>query len=203
MAKRGFTPHQWYWVAEDGRVYSSTLQKVVDKSDPGFRNFVAAGGHPTPWPRHRQGPQDDAALHEVISKHGLSLTPHEALGMYVRTKHAAISAGGTVVNVNPPGQKPLLIDVDTSTRGLATLHADAMHASDNAHETFHVHQSKGLSVELNADQIKTAHKAATAFVRHASRSLSSVLTAIAEKKITTKEQVDNPPTNIARWPVNV
>jgi len=202
MARKPGFPHQWYWVADDGRVYSAALQKVVDKKDPGFREFVASGKAPTPWPRHRGGPQTDADLQAVLKQHGLSMTPHEALSKYAREKHAAISEGGTLVNIAPVGQKPNIVEVDTSTRGLSTLHADFMHAQANPHDTFHLHQSTGLSVQLNAEQLKTAHRAATSFVRHSSRALSSVLHAIAQKKITSKEQVDNPPAEVTSWPVN-
>lgn len=203
MAGRPGFPHQWYWIADDGRVYSAALQKVVDKSDPGYREFVASGRAPTFWPRERgTGPQTEAELFKVLGQHGLSLTPHEALSKYAREKHAAISSGGTLVNLNPVGQKPHIVEVDTSTRGLSILHTDFMHAQGNPHETFHLHQSTGLSVQLNADQLKTAHKAATSFVRHSSRALASVLHAISQKKITSKEQIDNPPAEVTNWPVN-
>jgi hypothetical protein len=55
----------WYWLADDGRIYSSKQQAVIPASDPGYVAFLD-GGPATVWPRDANGDQSDAALQQVF-----------------------------------------------------------------------------------------------------------------------------------------
>ena len=61
-----FDPYNWYWLADDGRVYASKRQLIVDDTDADYAawavNFIAP-----PWPRDDAGNQTDAALQETLA----------------------------------------------------------------------------------------------------------------------------------------
>ncbi len=70
-----YTPTNWYWIAENGRIYSSAKQAIITSKDDAFIKWQASGYLPTPWPKDAQGQQSDAALAEVIEPFGLKLFP--------------------------------------------------------------------------------------------------------------------------------
>ena len=70
-----YTPTNWYWIAENGRIYSSAKQAIINSKDDAFIKWQASGYLPTPWPKDAQGQQSDAALAEVIEPFGLKLFP--------------------------------------------------------------------------------------------------------------------------------
>ena len=70
-----YTPTNWYWIAENGRIYSSAKQAIITSKDDDFIKWQASGYLPTPWPKDAHGQQSDAALAEVIAPFGLKLFP--------------------------------------------------------------------------------------------------------------------------------
>lgn len=68
-----FNPFDWYWVAEDGRAYSSGRQAIIDVEDPTLAAWVNAGYVPTGWPRDIDGNQTNAALQDVLTPLGKSI----------------------------------------------------------------------------------------------------------------------------------
>lgn len=67
-----YDPYRWFWVHEDGRIYSSSAQDIVTDADAGYSAFIL-NSHPTLWPRDTNGNQTDAALTEVLAPYGLEL----------------------------------------------------------------------------------------------------------------------------------
>lgn len=67
---RLFDPRDWYWLAADGRLFSSARVKLIVEND---ESFVAWAAHaaPTPWPRDDAGEQTTAALQAVLAPYGL------------------------------------------------------------------------------------------------------------------------------------
>ncbi|WP_137132758.1 hypothetical protein [Rhizobium sp. FY34] len=61
----------WYWVADDGRIYSSSCQHLIAEDDADYVNFIAAGGTPTTWPRDRAGDQTVTSMLAVVAPYGL------------------------------------------------------------------------------------------------------------------------------------
>lgn len=90
---RPYDPADWYWQAEDGRVFSSARMEVVDADDEAFAAFLAAGGFATQWPRDEEGEQTDAALHQVLAPHGLWVD----LVAYTADRRWQIETGGIEV----------------------------------------------------------------------------------------------------------
>lgn len=66
-------PSNWFWVADDGRVYASARQQVVKEGDAAYKAWVAAGYHPTKWPQDIKGKQTKEALLDVVKQHGLTV----------------------------------------------------------------------------------------------------------------------------------
>lgn len=72
MLDMGLFPYQWFWLADDGRVYSSAARSLVSDDDAGFVEFKASR-KPTRWPVDDAGAQTDAALNEVLAPYGLAV----------------------------------------------------------------------------------------------------------------------------------
>lgn len=68
-----FNWRNWYWLADDGRVYGSERQLIVTTSDADYVAWMSAVGSPTAWPRDDSGNQTNAALLAVVSVYGLSV----------------------------------------------------------------------------------------------------------------------------------
>jgi hypothetical protein len=68
-----FTPLDWYWLAKDGRTYSSARNALVYSYDSAYLAFVAKHGGITPWPVDANGQQTTAALQAVMSQYGITL----------------------------------------------------------------------------------------------------------------------------------
>lgn len=68
-----FTPRDWYWVHQDGRIYASGRQAIVVADDAGFVAAEAAGRF-TRWPADEDGEQTDAMLQGVLDSYSLHLS---------------------------------------------------------------------------------------------------------------------------------
>ena len=68
-----YTPGDWYWLAENGRVWSSRRGSTVAPDDAGFSTWKASGRAPTIWPRDESGAQSDAAMADVLRPYDLTL----------------------------------------------------------------------------------------------------------------------------------
>lgn len=62
----------WYWRAEDGRIFSSAQQSMVAPDDEGWLAAEADGRY-TLWPRDEAGEQTDSALQWVFDNAGVSI----------------------------------------------------------------------------------------------------------------------------------
>jgi hypothetical protein len=65
-----FQPGHWYWLADDGRVFSSERQLTVNESDQGYIDWCATGRKPTRWPVDDAGQQTDEILKETLAVWG-------------------------------------------------------------------------------------------------------------------------------------
>jgi uncharacterized protein DUF4376 len=64
-----YNAYYWYWLADDGRVFSSERQVIVDENDS---NYIAwkANNTATQWPRDDAGNQTNDALQQVLAPYG-------------------------------------------------------------------------------------------------------------------------------------
>lgn len=69
-----FTAENWYWIRDDGTIYSSATQSIINASNAGYKSWVKAGGVATRWPVDSSGEQTDAAMLDVVSPYGLRIS---------------------------------------------------------------------------------------------------------------------------------
>lgn len=69
-----FDPLNWYWVADDGRLFSSARCELVDITDAKFVEWRSCGAIPTRWPESNTGQQTDAAIEHVLLPYGIQTT---------------------------------------------------------------------------------------------------------------------------------
>lgn len=66
-----FDPTNWYWIREDGAIYSSASRGIVETDDDAFVAWRSTGATPTPYPRDISGAESEAALQDVLSPYGI------------------------------------------------------------------------------------------------------------------------------------
>jgi hypothetical protein len=64
-------PFDWYWLADDGRLYSSVEQSLVSASGSAYGNWRAEGRTPTRWPEDDNREQTESSLLAVIGAYSL------------------------------------------------------------------------------------------------------------------------------------
>ncbi|MER2603605.1 MAG: hypothetical protein ABTR27_14795 [Candidatus Competibacter phosphatis] len=73
-----FNPARWFWLADDGRVYSSAAAKIItakNKEEWAEYQRFRTGAAPTPWPRDGDGNQTATALSAVLTAAGQPPVP--------------------------------------------------------------------------------------------------------------------------------
>lgn len=196
-------PHRWYWLADDGRIYSAKDQALVSADDSGYKAFLANGKKPAPWPLEGDfKTQSMASLADLLTnRYGLHVTREDALHQYTNDKYERVAHGGIAVNVAPLGKKPVVIEVKTDAKGLALLNTAMTTAAINPAAVLHWGQRHG-GLDLSATQIKTMFAAVQAHIDGSAKTRSQVLAAIKDGSVTTETQIDRPPAPIPAWPLN-
>jgi len=69
-----FNAIDWYWIAQDGRIYGSKKNAMVYPYDPGYLNFLSKHGQASPWPIDVSGAQTTASLQAVMTYYGVTLS---------------------------------------------------------------------------------------------------------------------------------
>ncbi|MEY9638718.1 hypothetical protein ABIF66_006972 [Bradyrhizobium japonicum] len=67
---RIYMPLTWYWLADDGRIYSSARNMLVSADDANYIEFCK-GGPASEWPRDANGEQTGEALQDVYDALGV------------------------------------------------------------------------------------------------------------------------------------
>lgn len=65
---------RWYWLADDGRVFSSERGIVVDDTDALYLAFVGAGNVASTWPRDANGLQTELSLQAALAPYGIGIS---------------------------------------------------------------------------------------------------------------------------------
>lgn len=69
--RKRYDPADWYWLADDGRLFASARVALVAATDAVYVAWGASGGVATVWPRDDAGNQTIAALQDVLAPRGL------------------------------------------------------------------------------------------------------------------------------------
>lgn len=92
-----FDPANWYWRADDGRIFDSARQATVADTDMHYQAWVGGGRCATRWPSDRDGAQTAAALQDVLAPYGLFVD----LGAYAAAARYRRETGGIIVAGSP------------------------------------------------------------------------------------------------------
>jgi hypothetical protein len=207
-----YNPANWYWIVNGSttQVYSSASNTYVPATDATYESWLVQGSKPSRI-------VSEVELWGVVSTYGLFPSwmfngttfaqpsagnyTSAQLAAYAQYKQGQIMGGGISVNVGTSAA-PQNVEASTSTTSLILLQGAASIAQTNSAATFQWVESTGVSVTLTAAQMLTIFSAVTTFMQATFNVLASVLAAITAGTITTKAQVDAPPSPIAAWPVN-
>lgn len=176
-----YDPQNWYWLADDGRVYASEQQVIVGAHDVGYLTFAATRS-PTSWPRDDDGEQTDVALQEVLTPYGLWVD----LTGYAADKRWRVETGGITVGGAP---------VATDDRSKTMIMGARIKADADQDYTVGWKGADGSFVTLTAPQIIAISNAVLAHVDACFAAEADVVAAILDGTITTTQQVDDWP-----WP---
>jgi hypothetical protein len=173
-----FNPQDWYWKADDDRVFASARSAVVTTSDAGYLAFLAAHGGFARWPTDIHGAQTIQSIQDVLTPYGLSAD----LKNYAANVRYAKEVGGRIV-----GGVTYPTDRDTQSK----LTAAAVFAQVDNTQTFKWKLVDGtFTASMTATQMITLAAAIGGFVNACFSAEQSVGASIDGGTVTTKAQVD-------------
>jgi hypothetical protein len=174
MPSTTYNPYDWYWLADDGRVFASARQVIVDGSDP---DYVAWGNVATIWPRDEAGNQTNAALQDVIASFNMfvDLTFYTADSRW-RRQTGGITVAGVAYRTDR---------VSENERNAAYNYSQ-----DNPAAIFHWKLPDGTFATLDATQLGNVAAAEGGFVQACFTCEKNTVDAIAGATITTRAEVD-------------
>jgi hypothetical protein len=188
----------WYWsvATKSGYVFSSASATYVPTTDANYQAWAAQGYV------HAQAANEQTLL-QILAGVCPGLVAQFPAGLiaYAQSKQQAIAAGGVTVNVGAVGS-PLNVEASTDTASLIMLQGAASLAQIAPTQTFTWVQNNGATVSLTAAQVTQIFGAVATFVQSTFLALSQVVAAINAGTITTRAQVDSPPSPVPAWPVN-
>lgn len=174
-----YNPLDWYWKADDGRVFSSSKQSVVASDDADFVAWsTQTGMGATPWPRDLQGNQTTASLQDVLTPYGLFAD----LASYAADRRWRKEVGGFTFNgvIYPT-------DRDTQSKMASAF----LLASADSTSTFKWKLNDGtFTPTLDATTMQGVAKAIGEFVNGCFTTEETVVAGITGGTITTKAQID-------------
>jgi Domain of unknown function (DUF4376) len=142
-----YDPYHWFWLADDGRIYSSEKQMLVTADDPLYAAFIA-GHPPTPWPRDDQDNQTDASLQAVLQPYGTLFANDIYYAADVRDK--TMEAGITVTGITTA---PAGMPIKTDPAGQREINSQANAALEDQQYTTTWIATDGNFYNLSNDDI--------------------------------------------------
>ncbi|MBR0753521.1 DUF4376 domain-containing protein [Bradyrhizobium jicamae] len=172
-----FNPFNWYWRADDGRIFASARQQIVDETDPDFIAFAEVQA-PTTWPRDNDGTQTDAALQGVLDPYFIFVT----LEAYAANERWKLETGGIASTAGVP--------LKTDDRGKTMIIGAGLLATNDPNFTTTWVGADGELYPLTNDQLKQQvgdlqHHIDACFVAY-----TDIVTQVRQKKITSHQQID-------------
>ncbi|HEV2501489.1 MAG TPA: DUF4376 domain-containing protein [Mesorhizobium sp.] len=185
-----YTPQDWYWLADDGRLYGSARKKLVTspETDEAYGAWLEGGRRPTRWPAEDNGDQTDAGLAAVLSPYGLTLwaVPLKTrLAIYAADKRWRIETGGITV----AGAR-----IDTSRESQSMITGAYSYSQANPGVAISYKAASGWVV-MDAATLAAIATAVGTHVQASFAAEATVAAAIEAGTIKTEAQVD-----AANWP---
>ena len=175
-----YDPNNWYWLADDARVYGSSAQTIVTDTDAGYVAWTGDGNIATPWPRDDAGNQTDAALQDVLTPHNVYVDL-AAYAAYVRYN---LQTGGFIVTSLSP------VPFNSDPVSINAINTAYDYALANGSAIFQWKMSDGSFITVNKAKITTMQNDATAFTQSCYTCESTTVASINGGTITTQAQVD-------------
>jgi len=176
-----YDPNDWYWRADDGRVFASARQQTVDESDADYLAF-SERQMPSQWPRDDAGEQTDAALQEVLAPYNIFVT----LEAYTLFKRWQTETGGITVTI-PAGPMPIKSD----DRAQANINGQRLKAQADSAFTTKWHAADHTIHPLTATDMISVSNQLQTHVTNCFNTSATVLAGIASGSITTHAQIDD------------
>jgi len=102
-----YTPGDWYWLRDDGAVYSSARGSVVSGSDPDYAVWIGSGRRATPWPRDAEDAQSAEALQAELPAGVYASLDDYAAKVLADAQAAGVTVEGTRVPTDLDSQSHL------------------------------------------------------------------------------------------------
>ncbi|MEY9364775.1 hypothetical protein ABH994_007496 [Bradyrhizobium yuanmingense] len=175
-----YNPYDWYWRAEDGRIFASARQQIVDETDPDFVAFSEFAA-PTPWPRDDDGNQTLAELQRVLFPYKVAVDL-KAYAFYLRDQKehdgCPITGVGGVTETRTDAYSQQLINRYQQAGTVDPPFTVAWVLPDRS------------TVTLSKADIDNLFNQTTAFIIGTYDTYSAVVSGIDGGTITTIEQID-------------
>lgn len=181
---KGYSVFNWYWLADDGRVWGSQSESLLSADDATYKAWASDGTVPTPWPRDDAGHQTDASLQAVVDPFGKFVN----LSYYAAAKRYEIETSGVSVTIGG-SSAPMSTKREDRDGARDTLAAIAQGwRKDGGMFKF----DDGIPRAATNDEMKAAIAAAFAHVQAAYDAEGAVQADLASKKpkIKTRDAVD-------------
>ena len=170
-------PLDWYWSAEDGRVYASARQAIIDGTDADYLAWIEAGNTASAWPRDEAGNQTDAMLQGVVQPYGLAVNLVYYTAMVRRQKLQS----DITVNGLPFSTDPLT---------LGSLNSAYIYAQAKPGDVFSWKLPDGSFITLTKDDIAALHDCTNEFAQSCFACEDTTLTGIEARTITDRAAID-------------
>jgi hypothetical protein len=172
-----FNPNDWYWLADDGRLFSSKQSTLIATDDSDYVVWAELNVA-TPWPRDDAGEQTDASLQVVLAPYNLFAN----LTYYTPYRRWRKEQGGLTTSFGMP------VKTDDRSQAKITGIYNAQQVQPLVVTDFHA--ADGTIHQLDAAQIGLLNKELLTHINNCFAVSSDVLAGIADGSITTREQVD-------------
>lgn len=169
-------PTNWFWRADDGRVFDSARHEIISDTDPPFLEAKAAG-QITRWPADDSGAQTNAALKEVLRPYGIWID----LGDYAADARWRSEVAGVTVNG---------VTIATDDRSKVMLIGARVAAATDPNFTTPWVAADGATHQLTAAEVVAISDAVLAHVATCFATFNSVTAGIAAGEITTTAEID-------------
>lgn len=167
---------KWFWIADDGRVFSSERSLIVDDTDAAYLAFIAVQPA-APWPRDANGNQTELSLQAALAPLGYGISLYSYLDQALFNRRAAgFMHEGDFVDTRPQAAEVL-------------IHARLAVMVDPLWSTPHVTPT-GEIVTIGETEIMNYSGAMLDFWRDCLSIYAVTKVGIAGGTITTKEQID-------------
>ena len=152
-------PRDWYWLADDGRLFSSAAAGFVASDGEDYLAWTATGGIATRWPVDDAGEQTESELAAVLEPHGLHVSVAAAMRAAVNARRDEILGAGYQHNFGGSAGVRTLDNRNLSDARnwlILARRVDRMIAAGDGADLVGVRDASNDTFTAAADTVKTA-----------------------------------------------